>query len=56
MRNLSYENVPVSGTCFHMNGFSRKPILTQAKRNSEMAYMQVAALFNPAHLERNTIH
>ena len=39
---------------FSYEWFSRKPVLTQAKRNSEMAYKQVAALFNPDHLERNT--
>lgn len=47
MRDLSYENIPVGGTCFHLNGFARKPVLTQAKGNSEMAYYQIAALFNP---------
>ena len=34
MRDLSYENIPVGGTCFHLNGFARKPVLTQAKGNS----------------------
>ena len=47
VRNLSYENVPVGETSFLMNSFTRKPVLTQAKGNSEMWYYQIAALFNP---------
>ena len=30
-----------------MIGFVRKPVLTQAKGNSEMAYYKIAGLLNP---------
>ena len=36
VQNLSYENVPVGETGFHMNLFTRKAILAQAKGNSKM--------------------
>ena len=31
-----HENEPVGGTHFHMNGFARRPVLTQ--RQKKMAY------------------
>ena len=36
-----HENDSVSGTCFHMNGFALRLVLTQTvKGNSEMAYCE----------------
>ena len=33
------ENEPVGGTHFHMNGFTRRLVLTQAKGSSEITYI-----------------
>ena len=36
-----HENEPAHRIYFHMNGFALRVILTQAKSNSEMAYLEL---------------
>ena len=56
-----HENEPLGGTHFHMNGFTRRQVLTQAKANSERKGKEKKkkkVLFKHGHFAQNynTLH